>query len=88
MSANVVRIKVTATDIARGKPHPRGCPIYRAAARACRAILGHPGVHLVGLRTIVFANGGFAVLPPEAVDFIREFDNGRSVQPIAFTLVG
>src|SRR4051812_35145467 len=80
-----MNIRVTSNDIEDGQRHdPERCPVARALSRA--GVL-HFGVMLA---SIVVADGHGHVtslpLPRQVTDWILDFDNRRSVQPMSFDL--
>lgn len=75
-----IKIEVTAKDIVDGCPQDgEYCPIALAAARA-------------GLQSVfvdedgLYADGFEGLLPDDAVDFIRAFDQYEAVEPITFEI--
>lgn len=87
----VVRVEVTAEDIAKGAPHSAcNCPVARAITRACnRAAAVHssgawwfrdeePGAYQMPKRT--------RNLPKAVRDFPRRFDDAGNVEPVSFAL--
>lgn len=92
-----IRVEVTAEDIAA--PIPKGrrcelCPVARATLRAARP-LGFGDVS-VGRWTICLLRWFSACIadyriteiltPPDVLDFIKDFDQGRHCSPFAFDL--
>lgn len=85
-----VRIKVTATDIKRGKRTNRwGCPVARAAMRAFRIPIKSLTQRIVvtynGIKLPKYGLGCQYYLPQRALRFIRRFDLGCKVKPFEFT---
>jgi hypothetical protein len=80
-----MRIDVTRDDIQQGqRQNPKGCPVGRALDRAG---VSHCGV--TGLAVIMKDNRNIAtaLLLPEVVqNWIADFHQGKSVEPIAFDL--
>lgn len=81
-----ITISVTQDDIDEGKPgHCNHCPIAIAARRV------FPGMTVRVwdlLTTFGIVKVGYYRMPPEACDFIRNFDRGPSwrVQPFTFEI--
>lgn len=78
----LTKIEVTWVDIADGETEsPGSCPIAIAAKRAtkegCNPMVGSFEIYL-GVASLL--------LPPEARAFVRSFDRGDDVKPIAFEL--
>jgi hypothetical protein len=74
-------INVTKEDIQNGKPiHISKCPvalaITRATGRTCEVDLD--AIYVDGL--------GLVYSPTEVVKFVRAFDDGKNVDPLAFDL--
>jgi hypothetical protein len=81
MQRKTIHVDVNHADIANGEPRSGdACPILLATRRV------EPTVQCVGHTFIHFARGVLAPAPHEARQFIREFDAGRPVSPIAFDL--
>ncbi len=80
-----MRIDVTSEDIQQGqRQNPKGCPVGRALSRA-----GIPTCGVTGPAVILKddRNIATALLLPEVVqNWISDFDQGRSVEPIAFNV--
>jgi hypothetical protein len=80
-----MRIEVTAEDIRAGQRHDGcRCPIARALQRQVDTDV------TVGASLAFWATGApyqaVSALPPEARQFIYEFDSGRTVYPFTFNL--
>jgi hypothetical protein len=74
-------IEVTAADIAAGIPEMSfACPIALAAAR----LTGEPVK--VTDDAIRVGRSLYADLPPEAAEFVCNFDDGVEVSPLTFTI--
>lgn len=77
------KIKVTKTDIKRGKPGvPCACPISLAISRATgmkRVYVSDPSIPLHNY--CYFGNK-----PEQIEDFIEKFDEGDKVRPFSFEL--
>lgn len=77
-------ISVTQEDIDRGeRSDPYYCPVARATQRATGR---HAGVdeHTIFGRIENGTNSMFAELPPEAKEFVEDFDMRRPVEPFSF----
>ena len=74
-------VNVTARDIKKGcKADGENCPIYRAAKR-----LKGLTVSWVYPSRIQFTTAT-VMLPNSAVNFIKDFDVGKAVSPLKFTI--
>lgn len=72
-----------------------GCPIHRAIFRAAKKLLvgrlevivGLTGVSIVADQALAGSTRYHAELPDEAREFVADFDAGRAVRSIDFTLL-
>lgn len=80
-----MRINVTAEDIANGQPHRCSwCPVALALRR--HLLAAKVSVASKIIVTLEDGTGFVKDTPLEACNFIRDFDNGRSVIPFTFDL--
>lgn len=83
----MTRIEVTEKHIKKGNPEdPFNCPV----ALAVRAVTKKPIVGVVEDR-IILADDEYSdqtkfVVPKKVTRFIERFDDGKSVQPLSFSL--
>ena len=83
-----VTVEVTAEDIAKGlRRNACGCPVALAAQRACPVFEGKLRVIRIGMTFGIGTRGiNDVILPDDAADFVRSFDDGRPVKPFTFTV--
>jgi len=75
-----VMFSVTGEDIKHGnRSMPGSCPIARAAKRT----FGAGSIVSVGSDKIT-VDGKSVTLTPEAADFVKNFDNKKTVAPFSF----
>ena len=84
---SVVRVRVTAADIAAGRPSDAcSCPVALAVQRAT----GDPTVDVCGVVAAGSLRAHFGLrgvdLPLAAVNFVSAFDRGDPVTPFEFDL--
>lgn len=80
-----LRVEVTADDIAEATRGAGGCPVARATRRAAGAEYVVAGVHWIDVR----GTDGYLLshpTPPAVAAFMRRFDRGETVAPMAFDL--
>ena len=87
-----ITIAVTKTDIKEGKPsNCRYCPLARAIRRRLRKRYNYVSVDY-GTALICTHDGYMVIprtefaLPPRVVQFVRDVDRKKRVQPIRFTI--
>jgi hypothetical protein len=78
-----VKIQVTQKHITQGVPtSPDTCPIALAAFDAGLRLAGG---YLLVTSKVIYTDKGKYLLPDEACQFVRQFDDEKTVQPFEFT---
>lgn len=88
---DTIRLTVTAADIKEGQcREPDRCPIARALFRRVLVYSASVGTKNASVKFIdgrsQYTSSADYLLSPKAMDFVRRFDAGQSVEPAVFVL--